>query len=78
MIWSLCVGFVIGSIAGAFFDSNERPGCFITALVGLLGSVVGQLFFGNWGPHLADMAVIPSILGAILLIAVFGHYLYKH
>ena len=31
---------------------------------------VGQSLFGFWGPSLAGMAILPSILGAIIVIAV--------
>ena len=41
-----------------------------TIFAGLVGSFVGQSLFGFWGPSLAGMAILPSILGAIIVIAV--------
>ncbi len=54
MIGSLIVGALIGMMAGAI----------------TIGSFVGQSLFGYWGPTLADMAILPSVLGAIIVIAV--------
>ena len=42
----------------------------ILSTAGLVGSFVGQSLFGYWGPTLADMAILPSVLGAIIVIAV--------
>ncbi|WP_375711946.1 GlsB/YeaQ/YmgE family stress response membrane protein [Hoylesella shahii] len=36
-----------------------------------VGAFLGQLLFGTWGPILADTAIIPSILGAMVLLAIF-------
>lgn len=43
---------------------------FTIFFAGLVGSFVGQSLFGFWGPSLAGMAILPSILGAIIVIAV--------
>ena len=43
-------------------------------LAGLIGSAVGQSLLGDWGPHLADMALIPSIIGAVIVIAVVSFF----
>ena len=45
-------------------------GCIYNIFAGLVGSFVGQSLFGFWGPSLAGMAILPSILGAIIVIAV--------
>ncbi|MDG3133062.1 GlsB/YeaQ/YmgE family stress response membrane protein [Streptococcus suis] len=71
MISSMITGAIIGLIAGALTSSTDRRGCFGNILLGLAGSWVGELLFDNWGPQLAGMSVIPSVLGAVLLIAIF-------
>lgn len=38
---------------------------------GLVGSWIGQLLFGNWGPQFAGMALVPSVFGDVLLVAIF-------
>ena len=45
-------------------------GIIANIIAGLLGSSVGQSLFGYWGPTMAGMALIPSILGAVIVIAV--------
>ena len=70
MIWSLIVGSLIGMMAGAITNRGESMGGIYNIFAGLVGSFVGQSLFGFWGPSLAGMAILPSILGAIIVIAV--------
>lgn len=70
MIWSLIVGALIGMMAGVITNRGESMGCIYNIFAGLVGSFVGQSLFGSWGPSLAGMAILPSILGAIIVIAV--------
>ena len=70
MICSLIVGSLIGMMAGAITNRGESMGCIYNIFTGLVGSFVGQSLFGFWGPSLAGMAILPSILGAIIVIAV--------
>lgn len=70
MIWSLIVGLLIGAIAGAITNKGQSMGCVYNIFAGLVGSLVGQSLFGSWGPSLAGMAILPSVLGAIIVIAV--------
>ena len=76
MIWSMIVGVLIGAVAGAITNRGENMGCFFKMFAGLIGSSVGQALLGSRGPSLAGMALIPSIVGAIIVIAlvefVFG------
>ena len=70
MIWSIIVGWFIGFIAGALTKKGGAIGIIANIIAGLLGSSVGQSLFGYWGPTMAGMALIPSILGAVIVIAV--------
>ncbi|NLM67965.1 MAG: GlsB/YeaQ/YmgE family stress response membrane protein, partial [Enterococcus sp.] len=38
---------------------------------------IGQALFGNRGPSMAGMALIPSILGAVILVAVVSFFFGK-
>ncbi|MBF0778382.1 GlsB/YeaQ/YmgE family stress response membrane protein [Streptococcus cuniculi] len=71
MIGSLLVGFLVAVIAAAITDRGEKMGCIGKILLGLAGAWVGQFLFGNWGPQIADTAIVPSVLGAIILLAIF-------
>ena len=44
---------------------------------GLIGSSVGQSLFGTWGPSLAGMSLIPSVLGAVIIVAVVSFFFGK-
>ena len=76
MIWSLIVGAIIGAIAGAITNRGASMGWISNILAGLIGPAIGQGVLGHWGPSLAGMALIPSIIGAVVLVlivsAVFG------
>lgn len=76
-IWSLIVGAIIGVIAGAITNKGESMGWIANIIAGLVGSAVGQAIFGSWGPSLAGMAVIPSIIGAVIVVAVVSFFLGK-
>lgn len=70
-IWVLIVGAVIGAIAGSLVDRKNSKGCIFNIIAGLVGSAVGHKLFGaDWGGHLAGMAIVPSILGAVIVVAV--------
>lgn len=68
MIGSMIVGFLIGLIASAISNRGEHMGCIGKTFVGWLGAFVGQLFW-KLGPMLADTAIVPSVLGAVILLA---------
>ncbi|MCH4168991.1 MAG: GlsB/YeaQ/YmgE family stress response membrane protein [Streptococcaceae bacterium] len=76
-IWSLIVGAIIGVIAGAITKKGESMGWIANIIAGLIGSAIGQALFGSWGPSLAGMALIPSILGAVILVAVVSFFIGK-
>ncbi len=77
MIWSLIVGGFIGFIAGGITKKGGAMGIIANIIAGLLGSSVGQSLFGTWGPTLAGMALVPSILGAVIVIAVVSFFFGK-
>ena len=77
MIWSLIVGGFIGFIAGAITKKGGAMGIIANIVAGLIGSSVGQSLFGTWGPSLAGMALIPSIIGAGIVVAVVSFFFGK-
>ncbi|KFI71352.1 transglycosylase associated family protein [Bifidobacterium minimum] len=76
-IWTLIVGAIIGAIAGAITSKGASMGWIANILAGLVGSSVGQALLGSWGPHLAGMALIPSILGAVIVVLVVSFVMTK-
>lgn len=77
-IWSLIVGAVIGVIAGAITNKGKSMGWIANIAAGLIGSAIGQGLLGSWGPKLAGMALIPSIVGAVILVAVASFFVSKN
>lgn len=77
MLWSIIVGGVIGLIAGGITKKGNSMGIIANIVAGLVGSSVGQSLFGSWGPSLAGMALVPSILGAVIVVAVVSFFLGK-
>lgn len=70
LIWTLIVGAVIGTIAGAITSRGAAMGWISNIIAGLIGSWLGESLLGSWGPSLAGMALIPSIIGAIVLVLI--------
>ena len=77
MLWSIIVGGLIGLIAGAITKKGGSMGMIANIFAGLIGSSVGQSLLGSWGPSLAGMAIIPSIAGAVIVVAVVSFLLGK-
>lgn len=75
IIWSLIVGAIIGVIAGAITGKGGGMGWIANIIAGLVGSAIGQALLGSWGPSLAGMAIIPSIIGAVILVVVVSFFL---
>lgn len=67
-IWVLIVGGVIGLIAGAITHKGGSMNWIANIIAGLVGSSLGEALFGAWGPQVAGMAIVPSLLGAIILV----------
>lgn len=76
-IWVLIVGGVIGLIAGALTGHGKSMNWIANILAGLIGSSLGQALLGEWGPKVADMAIVPSILGAVILVIVVAFIMNK-
>jgi uncharacterized membrane protein YeaQ/YmgE (transglycosylase-associated protein family) len=72
LLWSLIVGAIIGAIAGAITSKGQSMGWIANIVAGLVGSFIGQSLFGTWGPQLAGIALIPSIIGAVILVAIIS------
>ncbi|WP_256586869.1 GlsB/YeaQ/YmgE family stress response membrane protein [Enterococcus faecalis] len=60
----------MGAIAGAITKKGSSMGIIANIIAGLVGSTIGQAILGTWGPSLAGMAIVPSIIGAVILVAI--------
>ncbi|XCY70460.1 GlsB/YeaQ/YmgE family stress response membrane protein [Streptococcus iniae] len=77
VIWTLIVGGLIGLIAGALTKKGGSMGWIANIFAGLVGAYVGQALLGTWESSLADMALIPSVIGAVIVVVVTSFLLKK-
>ncbi len=78
IIWSILVGFVVGLIANAIVGAGHM-GFWMTAILGICGSIVGGLIGRIFskpkdGSLFHPAGFIMSIIGAIILLLVVGHF----
>lgn len=68
LIWQLLIGAIIGAVAG-YLTSRDLPMGFIGNIIaGLIGSWLGESLLGSFGPEVAGMSLLPSIIGAVILV----------
>lgn len=67
-LWALIIGGLIGWIASLIIGKDVPGGIIGNIIAGFIGSMIGQAIFGSMGPKIASFAVIPAILGAVILI----------
>jgi len=78
LIWSIIVGFFVGLIARAIIPGADHMGFWMTAGVGIVGSLIGGLI-GNAisrpppGSKFHAAGFFMSILGAIVLLLVLRY-----
>lgn len=72
----LLFGFVVGLIARALVPGNQQLGIIKTTLLGAVGSfvggVLGNLISGDPWASIHSAGWIGSVIGAIVLLALFG------
>jgi uncharacterized membrane protein YeaQ/YmgE (transglycosylase-associated protein family) len=67
-LWSLIVGGIIGWLAGMVVGKDIPGGIIGNIIAGFVGAWLGNLILGNWGPHIANFAIIPAVIGSIVLV----------
>jgi transglycosylase associated protein len=77
-ILSLLVGSFIGCIAGFFTKKGESMGILANVFAGLVGSCAGYSVFGLWVSKFSDFVLIPSVVGAVVLIALLWLFTEKN
>lgn len=68
LLWVILIGIVIGAI-GSLIVGRDLPGGWIGNLIGgLAGAWLGESLLGAWGPQVAGMAVVPAVIGAMVVV----------
>jgi uncharacterized membrane protein YeaQ/YmgE (transglycosylase-associated protein family) len=72
LLISIVMAIIIGYVADLFVK-NRMPGGIIGCMVaGFVGAWLGKYIFGSFGPVIAGFAIIPAIIGAVIVIFLFG------
>lgn len=69
-LWALIIGGIIGWLAGLITGRDVPGGVIGNIIAGFVGAWLGSLIFGSWGPVVADFAILPALIGAILLVLI--------
>ena len=81
ILWMFLVGIVVGAIARLIMPGTENLGIFMTGILGIAGSFVGG-FIARIFSKPADGAlfhpagIILSIIGAVILLYAWGHFVH--
>ncbi len=79
-LWVALIGLVIGAIAKLIMPGKDPGGFIITALLGIAGSLVAT-WIGRavgWYAEAQSAGFIMSVLGAIVLLAIYHFARPKH
>jgi len=74
ILWTLIVGLVVGAIAKLLMPGRDPGGFIITMLLGVAGAALAGFLGRSAGWYRAGDAgpgIIASIVGAILLLAIY-------
>jgi uncharacterized membrane protein YeaQ/YmgE (transglycosylase-associated protein family) len=74
IIGTIVVGFIVGLLARALKPGNDRMGIIMTTLLGIAGAFVARYAgqaMGWYGPN-DPAGWIASVIGAIVLLVIFG------
>lgn len=76
IIWTVLVGFVVGSLAKYIMPGKESGGFIMTSLLGIGGAFLGSFLFGMIGISMGGMVggVISATLGAVAILWGFSKF----
>ena len=79
ILWSIVVGFIVGLIARALMPGVQTMGFIETALIGIVGSIVGGLIARIFskpadGAFFHPAGFVMSIIGAVIVLAIMLHF----
>ena len=65
------IGLVIGAVAKMLMPGPDPGGWFVTILLGIAGSWVGNFLFGLFGLNGVVLELVGAVLGAMLLLWIY-------
>ena len=70
LLWTILIGFVIGTIAKLVVPGKQSGGFIITTLLGICGSWVGSWLAGMLGFR-SPVGFLGSVIGAVVILLVY-------
>ncbi|RFB40329.1 GlsB/YeaQ/YmgE family stress response membrane protein [Bacillus sp. RC] len=77
ILWMLIVGGIIGGLASLITGRDVPGGIIGNIIAGFIGAWLGGLILGNWGPVVGGFAIIPAIIGSIILVLIVSFIMRK-
>ena len=73
IVWTILVGFVVGLLAKMLTPGRDASGFFITAVIGIAGSLLATFGGQAMGLYRAGepAGFIGSLIGAIILLVIY-------
>ncbi|WP_211749959.1 GlsB/YeaQ/YmgE family stress response membrane protein [Paenibacillus sp. Marseille-Q4541] len=72
IILSIVMAILIGLIGDALVGHNMPGGILGSMIAGFVGAWIGSMLFGDFGPVIADFAVVPAIIGTAIFVFLLG------
>lgn len=73
LLWTVLIGFVVGLLARFLTPGDDKMGIFLTAALGIAGSLIATYVGHALGWYVAGQGAgfLASLVGAIVLLAIF-------
>ncbi|WP_454193697.1 GlsB/YeaQ/YmgE family stress response membrane protein [Paenibacillus sp. Marseille-Q7038] len=75
-MWAIILSIVMAILIGIIGDAlvgHDMPGGILGSMIaGLVGAWIGSMLFGDFGPVIADFAVVPAIIGTAIFVFLLG------
>ena len=73
IIWTILIGFVVGTVAKFLVPGREPGGFIVTTILGIAGSWVGGWIFQLLGMS-REVGFIGSVIGAIVILLIYNWF----
>ena len=76
ILWTVLIGFVVGSLAKYIMPGKEPGGFILTSLLGIGGAFVGSFLFGLIGVSMGGMigSMISATVGAMGILWAYNKF----
>ena len=73
IIWTILIGFIVGVVAKFLMPGRDPAGFFITAIIGIVGSIIATYLGRSMGFYQVGQSAgfIAAVIGAIILLLIY-------